>query len=466
MKALIYTRVSADAKGTGRSVAEQEAECRAWCASQGWSVADVIAEPNRSASRHAKRDRPEWERVKAELALGEIDVLVTWEASRAQRDLDAYTELRRLCEQHGVRWSYSGTVYNFSDRSDRFRTGLDALMAEDEADRTRERVLRAMRANADQGRPHGRRPFGYERIYDPTSGTLIGQEPHPTEAPIVTSIVQSVLRGDSLRSIADRLNAAGERTSTGGSWVPSTVRRVALNPIYAGLRVHQGKVTGPATWAPIITTAEHDQVTAILTAPERRSTRQRDRVHLLSGVAFCGLCGATMNAAPDRSDGKPVTLVYRCRRYQHVTIRKVPTDAFVVAVVLERLARADGLAELAHVPPPGALSARAEIDQLRARLDAAAEEYASGDMTAQMLSRVESRILAEIADRERRARFAGLPSVVTDVSSAPDPAAVWDGLTLEQQAAVIRSLMGITIAPAARPSRSYDPGRVHIEWKV
>lgn len=170
MRALIYARVSSDPRGAGRSVAEQVDECRAFAEREGWTVVDEFTDNDRSASRHARRDRPAWAKTKAALASGEVDVLVTWEASRAQRDLAAYTELREICASHGVRWAYSGTVYDLADRSDRFRTGLDALVAEDEADRTRERVQRALRSNATKGRPHGKRSFGYRRIYDETTG--------------------------------------------------------------------------------------------------------------------------------------------------------------------------------------------------------------------------------------------------------------------------------------------------------
>ena len=166
MRALIYARVSSDPRGAGRSVDEQVAECEAWAEREGWTVADVVKDTNRSASKRAKRVREGWAEVGRIVAAGEVDVLVTWEASRAQRDLDAYLGLRQLCTDHGVRWAYSGTVYDLTDRSDRFRTGLDALVAEDEAERTRERVLRAMRSNATKGRPHGRLAFGYRRVYD------------------------------------------------------------------------------------------------------------------------------------------------------------------------------------------------------------------------------------------------------------------------------------------------------------
>src|SRR5262245_18581041 len=62
-RALIYTRVSQDRKKRGRSVAEQEAECRAVCEAEGWHVLDVLTDNDRSASRYATRGRPAWDEV-------------------------------------------------------------------------------------------------------------------------------------------------------------------------------------------------------------------------------------------------------------------------------------------------------------------------------------------------------------------------------------------------------------------
>src|SRR4051794_38227944 len=104
LRAVIYTRVSSDPNDRGRSVSEQEAECRTVATHNGWQVVRVFSDNDRSASRYATKDRPEYRKLIGYVASGEADVLVTWESSRAQRDLDAYTKLRALCESAGVLW--------------------------------------------------------------------------------------------------------------------------------------------------------------------------------------------------------------------------------------------------------------------------------------------------------------------------------------------------------------------------
>src|SRR5258708_6762432 len=131
MDAVIYTRVSRDAKGERVSVQSQERECRVVCEGNGWPVRSVYCDNSIGASRFSA-DRPEWQRVKAELRRG--DVLVVWESSRAQRDLEEFITLRNLCAEKDVRLSYQGRVLDLSEGDDRFTGGLDALLAERESE--------------------------------------------------------------------------------------------------------------------------------------------------------------------------------------------------------------------------------------------------------------------------------------------------------------------------------------------
>ena len=55
----------------------------------GWEVVRVFTDNDRSASRYATKTRPEHTRLIKFIESGGADVLVTWESSRAQRDLDA-----------------------------------------------------------------------------------------------------------------------------------------------------------------------------------------------------------------------------------------------------------------------------------------------------------------------------------------------------------------------------------------
>ncbi|WGH84854.1 recombinase family protein [Auritidibacter ignavus] len=100
--ALIYTRASMDRKYLMRSTGDQETDCRTWCDQQEWAVGKVITDANRSASKWRTREREGFEEALTLIASNEYDAFVTWEPSRAGRELLAYVQLRG-CVQRAKR---------------------------------------------------------------------------------------------------------------------------------------------------------------------------------------------------------------------------------------------------------------------------------------------------------------------------------------------------------------------------
>lgn len=460
VRALIYTRVSQDRAG-GRSPAEQEAEARALCDREGWQVVEVVTD-SVGASRHSKGTRAGWAEVKKLMRAGGVDVLVTWEASRAQRDLEAYAELRQLCVAAGVRWSYSGRTYDLSASDDRFKTGLDALLAEREADESSSRIQRAIRANAAAGRPHGRRLFGYQRVYDGTSGRLVGQEPHPEEAAVVCRIFADYLAGSGIRTIAAALNDDHVRTGSGARWNDAQVRRVLVNPAYVALRVHRGEVVGDGDWPALVDRALFERVQARLVAKRTSKTRQTRTANLLSGVGRCGVCLGKVQRGHDRNQRK----TYLCKTKFCTARDLAKLDAYVTAELLEWMARPDVVDALNGAgPPPAVVAAMAEVEDLRRRLDDAVDEFTAGRISAGLMGRVEAELTPQIKAAEARARRGAIPLSI-DLPEDGDLDVWWDAKTPEEQREVVGAVIDrVWLLPAVRGSRTFDPETVRIDWR-
>jgi site-specific DNA recombinase len=459
-RALIYTRVSKDRKQS-RSTAEQEAECRAVCEREGWSISDVLSDNGRSASKYATKSRPAWDEVKRRLATDGIEVLVTWEASRSNRDLGEFVALRDLCLANDVLLSYAGRTLDLDDTDDSFQASLDAVLGERESNQTRKRILRNVRANAVAGRPHGRILYGYRRVYDPQTGGLVGQEPDPETAPIVQEIARRFLSGESIYALTEDLNARGVSERP---WNPNRVKRCLTNPGYAGLRVYQREVVGDADWPAIIDRPTFDAIAAHF-APRRGGRGGRDVKFLLSGIARCGKCGGDMYVNYDRRNGGR-TGIYSCQPGKgHLTRNQEHLDAYVTVVVLERLATVD-FADFA-AEHPEATAARAEAAELRERLDAAAAEYSAGKVSASMLGKVEAELVPQIKAAEKRARAAAVPPNIVDLAGEGVDER-WDALSVEQRREVVRLLLDVTVLPSTRPRgmRGFDPDAVRLEWRV
>ncbi|MGD1059296.1 MAG: recombinase family protein, partial [Solirubrobacteraceae bacterium] len=171
--AVIYGRASKDRLRLLRSIGDQIADCRTWCEPLGWRVVDVITDADRSASQWRRKEREGFEVALGLIESGQIQGFVTWEPSRAGRDLAIYVQLRAACQRAGVLYLTQGRVYDFSRSDDSFMMGFEFLRAEADANTMRERQLRTARRNAEKGRPHGRLAFGYRRVYDERTGVLV-----------------------------------------------------------------------------------------------------------------------------------------------------------------------------------------------------------------------------------------------------------------------------------------------------
>lgn len=459
-RALIYTRVSQDRAG-GRSHREQEAETRAVCEANGWEVVDVIQD-SVGASRHSKGTRNGWKSVLSAIENGTCDVLVTWEASRAQRDLATFAALRENCARLGVKLNYAGTTYDMTDSDDRFVAGLHSLIGEKEVDASRERIKRAMRSNAEQGRPHGKIPYGYARRYDEKTKLLLSQDPHPEQAPIVRQIFARYLEGVGIRTIARELQAQGSTTKNGCQWQDGEVRRILGNPIYAGRRVHRGAVVGEATWEPLVDPVQFDRVQERFARSREGKTRATAQARLLTGVGRCGLCGGKVTRIHDRGKRS----VYTCKLCYRVSRDMKKLDRYVTDVLLAVLRKPETRDALsAQGPDPAVKEAQAAIAALKARIEEATTQAANGVITFSALGKIESQLQRQIDEAEKGLRRALVPIDIDLPLDSLDQ--WWDSLEPEVRRAVVNTLIAaVVILPARmKGERTFDPETVRIEFR-
>lgn len=478
---LIYTRASMDRHYLMRSTGDQETDCRAWCEQQGWRVGKVITDANRSASQWRTREREGFEEALRLIASKQFDSFVTWEPSRAGRELAAYIQLRAACQAAGVLYLTKGRVYDFARSDDAFMMGLEFLTAEKDAAVIRERQLRTVRLNAQKGRPHGRLPYGYRRVYDEHTGALLSQEIDPEKAAILTTAVDEILSGVPVNRIITRLNRDGVPTPmkpltehTRG-WMNATLVQILRSPTIAGLRKYQGEVICEADWPAIISVEKWEKVNRVLADRARRTRYVEKDNHshprwLLSHVAKCGFCGRTLvrvrNVIP-RRNGKPrnnyICPLVGCRR---ISIDVERTDAYVVGTVLGWLSKPESLAILTSPDEnwnENIKAAEQRLDALRGRLDEAAEQYAEGKISLAMLSNVEQRLNPQIEQAAKETVPPVTDLALLDLLGADDLHEAWEQLDLLEKRRLLKTLLDIRIEKARPTGGVFDTERIKVE---
>ncbi|MGV0785879.1 recombinase family protein [Mycolicibacterium sp. XJ2] len=453
----IYTRISADASGDALGVQRQEDDARKLCADRGWTVVDVFCDNDRSAYDRRKI-RPAYQELLDAVKSRTIDTIVAWHPDRLHRQTRELVGFIDLINEHNVTVeTVAAGVYDLSTPSGRMNARMLGSVAEYESEHRSERIRRKLIQNAADGRHHGgSRPYGWtdDRI------TL-----DPAEAAVVRKATAMILSGESVVGTARRLNADGATTATGKPWRDVVLRGMLLRPRNCGIRVHRGEEVGQGKWEPIITESDFRQVVAILKNPSRVTNPGKNgKVHLLSVIALCGVCGAHVFVARGKAYKGRQYPIYRCRR-AHVIRDQARVDDLVTRLVLGRLAMPDAKDLL--VEPVGADHAHAaavELQQLEDRLTDAAEAFAAGAITLPQLTTITSAVRPRLEELQARSSSPSRAKVLDDLLMAEDPPTVWDAMTPERRRAVVDMLVEVRIHPTRRGA-GFDPGAIEVTWK-
>lgn len=464
--AYLYGRASRDPGKKGRSVGDQLHEGQDLCDTNTWPVVGIFRDVDRSASRHAKKGRDDFDAMIEGIEAGKCRIVVAWEASRYYRDLEVYVRLRNACHAAGVLLCYNGAVYDLSKREDRKATAMDALQAEDEAEAIRDRNLRTQRRLAQKGSPSGRPPFGYVRRYDPTTGDLLDQVPD-SRSISVKAMFKRFAAGETSYAIAKWLNGEqGARQESGVEWTQERVTAVLRNPAYIGQRVHQGKVIGKALWDPIVDEEVFYAVQEILNNPERRTQRDTSVKHLLSHIARCG----------EHEDGEPRVicgkrngkLTYSCLKYD-TAIRADAFEAYIEEAVLDWLKSPEAAAAFDKSEENDqAERARVKLAGLTGQLEEARALAVDFDnqgrpkLSALSLAALENRLMPQIEELKGKLTVpSGVPPKLRRLVGQADADAVWEDLTIPQQRSILREIVNIRLHRAhIRGAHKILPGRI------
>ncbi len=306
--------LEAEARGEGESLARHERRLRDFA---DRLQLDIVATYREIISGDKLADRPEMQRLLADVSAGKYDGVLTVEVSRLTRgDLMDQGLILNTFKYSGTRIITPEHTYNLSEDWDEDVITSDMMMARREYKYIKRRLQRGRIASATEGLWQGPVPFGYRRVKI-QRGKGWTLEPDPEQAPLV-EMIYTMYAVDLVggAKIAARLNALGSRTPRGNDWTADTVVSLVQNPVYKGLvrwndRVSVTRMVDgvPVTRrekcaTPILSTGKHQPlVTPELWEAAQRSRRSHDltRNHCfapvrnpLAGLVFCGECGRAM----------------------------------------------------------------------------------------------------------------------------------------------------------------------------
>jgi site-specific DNA recombinase len=493
--AFLYARISEDPRDQRRGVKRQLQDLHAFADDSGWDIGGEFIENDVSA--HADVERPQYDLLMEAATAAAADkdmrvIIVAYHASRLWRRRVERAQAIEDLRKAGMFVAFeSGGMYDLRKASQRSQLAQVGENDTAESEVKSERVARAALERAQEGRANGAVAYGWRRQYEHDDrGQVIGFHDleHPEQAPIVREIVTRLLSGEAVLAITADLNKRGipspgtgqnrkHRTlgqnEDGSLWHKTSVRKVALRPANAGIRVHRvdGEATEyPAAWPALITPEQYAQIKALFA--DRGETREKPgaRRHLLSWgeIAVCGICGGHLRVAlrGNAKRGKRVP-TYVCDSNKGCVGRNEDLlDKHVGKVIVKLLSRPEA-ADIFRGDDTAALAALERAEGLKARQAEAADAFADGQIDRAQLVRITERLAKQITEAQNEARRLrpAFDLAVFDGLVGPNAAEKWEALDVAQKRRVLEGLgLRLKIYPVARRGPGFDHTTIEMHW--
>jgi DNA invertase Pin-like site-specific DNA recombinase len=293
----------------------------------GWPderVEVVEADLGRSAQSTAGRDG--YRALLAEVALGQVGIVLSYESTRLSRNCTDWYPLLDLCAYNQYLIADRNGVYDPSTPNGRLLLGMKGILSEVELHTLRGRLLAGVQQKAQRGDLALALPVGLLRHED----GRVGKDPNVAVQHALTLVFQTFLARQSVSQVVRVLREQGLRLprrhrNCETIWRTPTVAAVIAilrNPAYTGTFVYgktrpqpqPGRARPPqrrlsqAEWKVMVhnrypadmTWETFERIQAILEANyaayehNRRRGVPRQGAALLQGLVACGICGHKM----------------------------------------------------------------------------------------------------------------------------------------------------------------------------
>lgn len=296
IRAALYIRVSSEEQVMrGYSLEAQEEALTRYAKEHELLIAGIYVDEGKSARGNIK-NRKAFQRLMADVQADKIDLILFIKLDRWFRSVKDYYKTQEILEKHRVNWRATEEQYDTSTANGRLYINIRLALAQDEADRTSERIKFVQAAKVARREViSGKVPMGF-RI----------EHKHLVHDPEKIDMVRDLFahyqaynnKRGTVRYIFQKYGVAIESKN---------LTKMLSNTLY------KGEYRGIKDFCePIIASEVWEQVNAV------KNVRYppTGRVYIFAGLIICAACGYRMAGryAHTTIDGKEV-IYYRCARY-------------------------------------------------------------------------------------------------------------------------------------------------------
>ncbi|MBD5119470.1 MAG: recombinase family protein [Clostridiales bacterium] len=275
-RVFLYARVSTEEQAVhGLSIEAQVKSLAEWAKANRCNVIDTYIDAGISARKPAAK-RPELQRLLADARAGKGDLIVFTKLDRWFRSIAEYYKVQEILEKCHVDWRTIHEDYDTSTASGRLKINIMLSVAQDEADRTSERIKAVFETKRQKLEPlTGQMPYGYI-----IEGKKIVKDPK-TEKAVDTFFRTFLASGSIAQAQRDVFEQCGISISY------QKVHKMM------GCTAYYGRYFGAdGMTPPYLTEEEFERIQGMKRRVVRKSPK--NNVFLFSGLVVCPECGRRM----------------------------------------------------------------------------------------------------------------------------------------------------------------------------
>ena len=292
MKVFLYERVSSEEQARhGYSLDAQHEALTKFCSANDHIIVGTYKDEGISA-RKPYTKRPAMLELLKDIETVKPDIILFTKLDRWFRNIKEYYKVQDILDKNGVYWKAINEEYDTSTASGRLYVNIKLSIAQDEADRTSERIKDVQGQLLAKGQVLcGKHPFGYKienkrMVFD-------------DDIEIVKDAIDHYLLHNSVNATVRYLN---------DKYKPifnyNRVRRLLSNPIIKG-----SYRDNPTFCEALITAEQFDKIQELLSRNVKHNAK---RTYLFSGLIVCPVCGRSLDSCHQNYAN-----YYRCRYHYY-----------------------------------------------------------------------------------------------------------------------------------------------------
>jgi len=330
--AVAYARYSS-AGQRDVSIEQQLHDIRAFADREGYTIVHEYADHARSGFKNVKA-RTAFQSMMKSADSGTYDTVICWKVDRFGRNREESALFKGRLRRFGVKVLYAMEPIPEGSAGVLLEGMLEAT-AEWYSRQLSENVIRGLRDNAQKCLFNGTHTYGYTA--GPDGRYMIVDD----EAAVVREIFRLYRSGYSSALIARILNDRGLRTWRGKPFCAQGVLKIISNERYTGVYIWND-IRTPGGIPEIVSKRDFEEAQR-MKAKTARHVEQGAVDYLLTGKAFCGLCGSAMVGDSGTSKTGVRHHYYSCYHRKHdkacnkKSVSKALLEDTVISFVLDHV---------------------------------------------------------------------------------------------------------------------------------